>query len=131
MPSCGAQKEQGSTCPNRFSLNRNFFLTPLKKEVKQAAKDGDSDKKRADPIPFNLCLATCKWSPRARNVVMWVFSTMQWNCMARPINIGKVHVKNLAWADNFTKVVHDKPTKTDQTGDKVSFLSFHFIAGAH
>ena len=50
-------------------------------------------------------------------ILIWLFSVLQWNCMARSMNIGALAYQNFQTGDNYIKIRYDK-TKSDQAGEK-------------
>ena len=55
---------------------------------------------------------------------------MQWNCIARPINIGLLSADNFAWGDDYICLMYDK-TKMDEYGNKVSNIVALFCLWVH
>ena len=120
-------KQAKQPLPPSFYDGINSFLRSFKKETKKAGEKGYLDKQQADSISWALYVAILKWSVKEKNLFLWYFTIMQWNCMARPINIGSLSADNFAWGDDYICLKYDK-TKMDQCGEKVSnnvvFFSF-------
>jgi hypothetical protein len=51
-------------------------------------------------------------------MLVWTFSLLQWNCMARSKNIGDLAFHQFQTGDDYIKIRYDK-TKADQEGQKV------------
>jgi hypothetical protein len=89
----------GSKC-TRNPLPRSYYdemenyLNAFKKETTQAKKDGMLDEQEADPISWSLFRTMLGWALKEMNIFLWVFSILQWNCMARSINIGVLAFHN-------------------------------------
>jgi hypothetical protein len=64
------------------------FLLAFKKEKMMAKKDGMLDKQEADRITWSLSQKILQWAFDRKNIYLWVFSILQWNCMTCSINIG-------------------------------------------
>ena len=104
--------------PSTFYNEMDRFLRSFKKETKKAAKDGLLDEKEADPISWTLFQLILKWAIEAGSIMIWVFSLLQWNCMARSKNIGELAYHNFVVVDDCIKIRYDK-TKADQDGEKI------------
>ena len=81
-------------------------------------KDGLLDKHKADPISWTFFNFILKWALEKGGILIWVFSVLQWKCMARSINIGALSCHNFPTGDNYIKIRYKK-TKSDQAGEKV------------
>ena len=77
-----------SPLPSSFYNEIDRFLKSFKKEAKEAAKDGILDEKEADLISWTLFKLILKWAMEAGIMLVWTFSLLQWDCMARSKNIG-------------------------------------------
>ena len=95
------------------------FLHSFKKETRKAKKDGLLDEQEADPIPYTLFRQLLQWSLDGSNIFLWVFTILQWNCMARSINIGVLGIHNFQIGNDSIKIRYDS-SKSDQTGEKVN-----------
>jgi hypothetical protein len=95
------------------------FLVAFKKETTLAKKDGMLDEQEADPISWTLFRKILQWALDRKNIYLWVFSILQWNCMARSINIGVLALHCFRVGEDCMVVRYDK-SKADQTGEKVS-----------
>ena len=51
-------------------------------------------------------------------MLIWTFSLLQWNCMARLKNIGDLTYHNFTTDNDYIKIQYDK-TKVDQAGEKI------------
>jgi hypothetical protein len=95
------------------------FLGAFKKETTTAKKEGMLDEQEANPILQTLFRLILQWALAQKNIFIWVYTILQWNCMARSINIGSLALHCFTpGEDNNIKVKYDK-TKSDQTGEKV------------
>ena len=104
--------------PSLFYDEMDRFLKSFKKETKKAAKDGLLDEHEADPISWKLFQLILKWAIEEGQILVWVYSLLQWNCMARSKNIGELAYHNFRTGDDYIKIRYDK-TKADQSGEKV------------
>jgi hypothetical protein len=111
------------TCHQRLPLSyyeeMDKFLVAFKKETTMAKKDGMLDEQEADPITWTLFRKILQWALDRKNIYLWVFSILQWNCMARSINIGVLALHCFRVGEDCIIVRYDK-SKADQTGEKVS-----------
>jgi hypothetical protein len=95
------------------------FLAAFKKETTLAKKDGMLDEQEADPILWTLFQNILQWALDRKNIYLWVFSILQWNCMARSINIG-VLALHCFRVGKYCMAVRSDKSKVDQSGEKVS-----------
>ena len=70
--------------PISYYQEMEVFLSAFKNETAVAKKDGMLDEREADPIPRPLFRLR---SLAESNLFVWVFTILQWNCVARSINI--------------------------------------------
>ena len=96
------------------------FLVAFKKETTVAKKDGMLDEQEADPITWTLFRKILQWALDRKNIFLWVFSILQWNCMVRSISIGVLAFHNFHVGEDCIIVCYDK-SKADQTKEKVSY----------
>ena len=68
--------------PSSFYNEIDKFLKKIKKETKKAAKDGLLDEHESDPISWTLFNFILQWALEKGSILIWVFSVLQWNCMA-------------------------------------------------
>jgi hypothetical protein len=95
-------------------------LLAFKKETTMAKKDGMLDEQGADPITWSLFRKILQWALDRKNIVyLWVFSILQWNYMARSINIGVLALHCFCVGEDAIIVRYDK-SKADQTGEMVN-----------
>ena len=48
------------------------------------------DESEADPFSWSLYKLILQWTIEDGDVYVWIFTILQWNCMARSINIGEL-----------------------------------------
>jgi hypothetical protein len=85
-----------------------------------AKKEGMLDEQEANPITWSLFQKILQWWALDRkNIYLWVFSILQWNCMACSINIGVLALHCFRVGEDAIIVRYDK-SMADQTGEKVS-----------
>jgi hypothetical protein len=83
-----AAKTSHERLPLSYCKEMDKFLVAFKKETTMAKKDGMLDEQEADPITWMLFQKILQRALERKNIYLWVFSILQWNCMARSINIG-------------------------------------------
>lgn len=111
--------QAGVDLPSTFYSEMEKFLHSFKKETRKAKKDGLLDEQEADPIPFTLFRQLLKWAVDGSNMFLWVYTILQWNCMARSVNIGVLGIHNFSIGGDSIKIRYDS-SKSDQTGEKVN-----------
>jgi hypothetical protein len=95
------------------------FLQPYKKESIKKKQAGLMDEHGSDPITYPFFHQICAWALDAGLIFILVFSLLQWNCMARSINIDRLGFRNLSVGTDSIKVTYDN-NKADQEGEKVT-----------
>ena len=111
-------KEAKQRLPIIYYEEMEKFLGAFKKETTTAKKDGMLDEQDADPISQTLFRLILQWALAQKNIFIWVFTILQWNCMARSINIGGLALHCFGPGEDNVRVKYDK-NKCDQTGEKV------------
>jgi hypothetical protein len=114
-----AAKTSHERLPLLYYKEMDKFLVAFKKETTMAKKDGMLDEQEADPITWTLFRKILQWALDRKNIYLWVFSILQWNCMARSINIGVLALHCFRVGKDCLIIRYDK-SKADQTGEKVS-----------
>jgi hypothetical protein len=95
------------------------FLKAYKKETVKQKQAGTMDSEDSDPILFGLYRLICTWALETNNLYVWVFTTLQWNCMGRSASIDPLGFHNFRTATDSIKCTYDN-SKADQSGEKVS-----------
>lgn len=95
------------------------FLDTLKKENTKQKGKGLVHEKEADPISFPFLRAICKYAISIGWIQVWTWTVLQWHCMARSNNIGKLNFGSFKAGTDSILIIFDC-TKSDQTGDKIS-----------
>ena len=102
---------------SQYYVERDSFLWSFKKEAADARSRGNVEEKSADPISFTLYRMILEWAIAEGNVLVWVWTILQWNLMARSISIDPLSLHNFAASEDHFVVRHDS-TKCDKEGDK-------------
>jgi hypothetical protein len=92
------------------------FLTSYRKETVDAKKEGKLDEQEADPITWSLFKLILSWAVDTSNFFVWTYSILQWNCMARSVNIGSLGFHNFRAGEDHIVCCYDD-TKSDKTGE--------------
>jgi hypothetical protein len=103
--------------PRGYYEEIDKFLTSYRKETVDAKKDGKLDEQEADPIPWSLFKLILGWAVDTSNIFVWTYSILQWNCMARSVNIGSLGFHNFRAGEDHIVCRYDD-TKSDKTGEK-------------
>ena len=111
--------EAREVLPQTYYTEMDRFLASYKKETCKARKEGKLDEQDSDPITFVLYHLICTWAIATGNVFVWVWTTLQWNCMARSISIDPLGFHNFKTGVDSIKCTYDD-SKTDKSGEKVS-----------
>jgi hypothetical protein len=134
----GAEKA-AQTLPLNFRPKMKKFLESYLKETKRAKQNNMLDEEESDPIPFGLYRKICSWSINEKELLVWVFTVTQWNCIARSVSIDQLGFHNLTAGEDSIRVKYDL-TKMDQGGKNMCpknlfanphepAISFHFALG--
>ena len=94
------------------------FLASIRKEIADARSRGNVDEKSADPISFYLFRLILTWAIERGNMLVWVWTILQWNLMARSISIDPLDLHNISISEDHFVICHDS-TKSDKEGEKI------------
>jgi len=111
-------KSANQRLPQGYYEEMEKYLGAFKKETMSAKKDGMLDEQEADPISRTLFRMILQWGLQEKNVFLWVFTILQWNCMSRSINIGGLALHCFRPGEDNLTVKYDK-SKADQSGEKL------------
>jgi hypothetical protein len=112
-------REARKALPVDYHVKVDDFMKAYKKETVTKKTEGKMDNEDSDPILFPLYRLICQWALQNNNVFIWVFTLLQWNCMARSISIDPLGFHNFRCGTDSIKITYDK-SKADQSGEKVS-----------
>jgi hypothetical protein len=110
-------KQAQEPLPAKYYHTMDRYLYAYKKECVDARKNGKLDEQEADPISWALFRTILGWALKEDNLFVWVFSILQWNCMARSVNIGVLAFHNFRPGEDNIVCKYDR-SKMDQTGEK-------------
>ena len=82
----------------------------------KSKKRGETEEREADAISFELYRLLCKLAIKANNMFLWAFTVMQWNCMARSVNIDDMTFAQISLGTD-SLVVEYCDSKADQKGE--------------
>ena len=74
-------KEADCLLPVLFYQAKEKFLAAFKKKVANTKK-GNTDETESDPIPIDLYQLICTWAVKEGNIMLWIWTILQWNLMA-------------------------------------------------
>ena len=94
-------KEADRPLPPAFYDAIDKYIKSYKKEVGGARKSREIDQQEADPISWTLFNLFVGWALEDGNVFVWVYALLQWNCMARSINISPLGLHNVNSSEDF------------------------------
>ena len=84
------------------------FLASYKKEVAAQKKLGKVEEFDSDAFTFPLVRMLCSWFLKSGDVISWLFLLMQWNFMARSVNIDCIGFSNLKRGSDSIIVKYDE-----------------------
>ena len=93
------------------------FLDSFKNEYTKEKQAGNTDENDSDPISFQLYRLLCKWAAALGLAFVWVWTTLQWNLMARAISIDPLAFHHVQLGPDCFIFKHDS-TKADKKGEK-------------
>ena len=99
--------------PVSFYQEKDKFLQAFRKQVAKAKGTGDLEEQEADPIPYGLYVLICTWGVQMGNIMLWVWSILQWNLLARSVNIEPLCFHNFKVFEDNIQAKYDK-NKADQ-----------------
>ena len=115
----------GQRLPTEYWEETDKFKTSYKKEYADAKKDGRVEENDAEPITADLFRLMCQWALEENNVYVWVFGLLQWNLMARSINIDPIAFHNMKKGQSDSIEFVPDSTKTDPTGEFVTMKNVY------
>jgi len=108
--------------PVSFYQEKDKFLQAFRKQVAKAKGTGGLEEQEADPIPYGLYVLICTWGVQMGNIMLWVWSILQWNLLARSVNIEplcfhnfKVFEDNIQAKYNKTRLTRAERTPQSNT----------------
>ncbi|KAL7541385.1 hypothetical protein ACHAXR_011858 [Thalassiosira sp. AJA248-18] len=120
-----AAEMAGQMLSRTYYHEMDKWKASYKKEYAQAKKAGRVEENEADPITAKLFRLMCKWAIEENNVFLWVFSLLQWNLMARSINIDPIAFHNIKRGGEDSIEFTPDTTKTDQAGEFVTMKNVY------
>lgn len=113
-------KQRKQPLPGEFYLRTESYLAEFAKEVAEAKEKGNVDERASDPITTPLYRHILNWAISSNCVFLWVWTVLQWNCMARAINIDPLGLHNFRRGQSDSIAVKYDSTKPDQEGEFVT-----------
>ena len=112
-------KEMNALLPVSFYQAKEKFLTAFKKRVASKKGKGNMDENEADPIPMDLYKLISTWAVKEGNVMLHTWTLLQWNLMARSVNVEPLGLHNLKVFRDSLQFLYDQ-NKSDQEGAKTT-----------
>jgi len=103
--------------PKGFAMGLDKYLSAYQKKAVVAKKDGNLDTKEADAIGLELYCLINEWALEDGNIALLFWSTTQWNCIARPIEVEALGFRNFKIVGDAISCTNDA-TKMDKEGVK-------------
>ena len=112
-------KIAGHHLPSSFYDSMEVYLQAYKKKFATAKKQGHVDEYSTDPIPLPVYRFLLRRSIETNNVFAWMWTLLQWNCMARSASIDCLAFHNFSLGTDSIVIKYDE-TKADKAGEKLS-----------
>jgi len=112
-------KVAGERMPTLFYESMDTYLGAYKKKFASAKKQGNVDAFSTDPIPIAVYRLLLQSSVETNNIFSWLWTLLQWNCMARSASIDCLCFHNFSLGQDSIIVKYDE-TKADKAGEKLS-----------
>ena len=114
-----ASQQASQLLPRGYYDEMDKVLNSYRKETVDTKKEGKLDEQEEDPISWSLFKLILSWALDTSNIFIWTYSILQWNCMARSVNIGTLGFHNFRAGEDHILCLYDD-SKADQTGEKVT-----------
>jgi hypothetical protein len=111
--------EQGTVLSPTYYITVENFLKSFKKQNVQAKREGLTDEKDADPMPFALYVRCAQWAIQAGDIFCWTFLIISWHCLGRTSSVDILGLHNLNLGVDSIILKYDD-SKMDGAGEKVS-----------
>ena len=105
--------------PTQFYESMETYLSAYKKKFASAKKQGNVGEYSTDPIPLAVYKLLLQWSIETNNIFSWIWTLLQWNCMAWSALIDCLCFHNFSLGQDSIIITYDK-TKADKAGEKLS-----------
>lgn len=112
-------KVAGERMPMQLYESLETYLSAYKKKFASAKKQGRVEEYSTDPIPIAVYRLLLRWSIETNNIYSWIWTLLQWNCMARSASIDCLSFHNFSLGQDSIVVKYDE-TKADKAGEKLS-----------
>lgn len=109
----------GERLPVTFYDETEVFLRAYKKRIAQQKKLGNVDVFSTDPIPVSVYKLLLRSAIETNNMFAWIWTTLQWNCMARSASIDCLALHNFRVGIDSIIIKYDD-SKADKAGEKLS-----------
>ena len=112
-------KVAGERMPSQLYESLDTYLGAYKKKFASAKKQGNVDAFSTDPIPIAVYRLLLQWSVETNNIFSWLWTLLQWNCMARSASIDCLCFHNFSLGQDSIIIKYDE-SKADKAGEKLS-----------
>ena len=112
-------KVAGERMPSQLYESLDTYLGAYKKKFASAKKQGNVDAFSTDPIPITVYRLLLQWSVESNNIFSWLWTLLQWNCMARSASIDCLCFHNFSLGQDSIIIKYDE-SKADKAGEKLS-----------
>lgn len=101
---------------------KEWFKCLKNQDAEHAQEEGLDDHKKS-PVPMVVYEEICKDLLRRGEIVWWAFLVLQWNMMARSVNVEQIHLNFIGWSGDMMTCLFAH-TKT-MHGDRTKLKPFH------
>ena len=112
-------KISGEQLPTTFYVMLDAFLSGYKKEFQKGKKEGLVDESAADPIPISVYKLILRWALEENNLLVWVWTLVQWSCVARSASVDPLALHNIKIGLDSIVAKYDD-SKADKAGERLS-----------
>jgi hypothetical protein len=112
-------KMAGEHLPSSFYDSMEVYLIAYKKKLASAKKQGHVEEYSTDPIPLPVYRFLLRRSIETSNIFAWMWTLLQWNCMARSASIDCLAFHNFGLGTDSLVIKYDD-SKADKAGEKLS-----------
>ena len=112
-------KSAGEHLPSSFYDSMEVYLIAYKKKLASAKKQGHVEEYSTDPIPLPVYRFLLRRSIETSNIFAWMWTLLQWNCMARSASIDCLAFHNFGLGTDSLVIKYDD-SKADKAGEKLS-----------
>lgn len=105
--------------PSDFYRETEQYLRSYKRMLATERRKGNVEENATDPIPVPVYRLLLRRSIETNNMFAWLWTLLQWNCMARSSSIDALGLHNFSLGIDSIVIKYDD-SKADKAGEKLS-----------